>query len=446
MNIGRLSIQNPWWQGESLEYDPVLEESDSKKKFFNWKIFQESDWLRDNIYLVQGPRGIGKTTLFKNRIRDLLESEGFSPFRIFYYSCYNLSELGELEEAIKTFIKDSRRRKEKKRLYVFLDEATAIKDWQYGLSRLKKSGLFKNVTVVCSGSMAERSVRPEIKVKDIHPLSFRRFVSLSRPELEGRTPAGKILDYYLDAYFLTGGFPSAINDFYINNTVKQNIYDNFLYWLIADITFAGRDMFLAGQILKNILSTAGRPTGYKTLAEETKAKTHATIKDYIDIFERMFGIRIAYHIDDHRSLNSSKAKKIYFRDPLLFWLFYCYTNNSLHYWRLSRQRLHRYDIFQYLSEQVVFDHLAKMKGIKMVGYKRDIYRHEEIDFLAVTARGSIPVMVANPNKKSAESKEILKRAGFRQGIIVGDDKDAGGKIKTVPLTDLLWNLEEYFNI
>jgi hypothetical protein len=444
ININKLAIQNPWWEGEALEYDPVLEEYDLKEMKWEWQIFSEDELFGDKICFVQGCRGLGKTTLFKNSIRYLIRRQNIPGERIFYYSCYNLSGSEELNETIKTFIQDGRPKGRKERLFIFLDEVVMVPEWQHGLRRLQETGMLKNVTVICSGSLEDRVLGAGMVSKSIQPLSFRQFVFLSGGEDLAKKGSAKSLEYYLDAYFLTGGFPSAINDFCINNTVRQKIYDDLLYWLIADITFAGRDMFLARQILDNLVCWAGKPTGYKTLARNTKAKTHLTVREYMGIFERMFGIRILYQADDRGEPAASKAKKVYFEDPFLFWLFYCYTHNSLHYWRFARQSLHRHDVFEFLIEQVIFNHLTKLKGRIRLTYRRNVYRQEEVDFVVSSSRKTVPVMLAGRNRDISRCREILKKAGFRRGVIIGEEKNMDAKIKTVPLLDFLLGFEKYF--
>jgi hypothetical protein len=446
MDINKLAIQNPWWEGEALEYDPVLEEYDCKKLQWQWDLFKDSELKKDQIYFIRGARGLGKTSLFKNLIRDLLNEQGVAPDRVLYCACYNLSGFEELNETVKAFIKDRRSGKQKKRLYLFLDEVVMAVNWQYGLKRLKENGLLKNVTIICSGSLSEKNMEDGIKIKSMSPLSFPEFLSLSDPGLAGGVKDAKSLEYYLDAYFLTGGFPSAINDFHVNKAVKQKIYDDFLYWLIADITFTGRDMFLARQIMENIVHFAGVPTGYKTLAQNTKAKTHLTVKDYLEILERMFGVNILYQANGKGELATSKSKKIYFGDPFLFWLFYCYIHQSLHYWRFSRQSLHRYDIFKFLKEQVVFNHLTKIKGSPRIAYWRDIHRREAIDFLVITPKKTIPVILAHENRGAGQCRRVLERAGFRQGIIINESGGtaSAGKIKELSLLRFLLDFEKYF--
>jgi predicted AAA+ superfamily ATPase len=159
----------------------------------------------------------------------------------------------------------------------------------------------------------------------------------------------------------------------------------------------------------------------------------------------MFGIRLLYQVDSEGGEDSAKNKKIYFEDPFLFWLFYCYTHHSLHYWRFARQSLHRRDVFNFLTEQVVFNHLTKIKNAHIF-YWRDTAQKEEIDLVVSLPQNKIlPVMLAKEDKKASRCQQILEKNGFRQGIIITEEEDffASKKFVQISLLEFLLHFEEY---
>ncbi|RLC38676.1 hypothetical protein DRH27_01655, partial [Candidatus Falkowbacteria bacterium] len=339
IDINFLAIQNPWWAGKSFKFDPVLAVYNSKKLKWQPKITDKIDLNRDNIYVLQGPRGVGKTTIIKLLIKNLVKKKKQEPKNVFYYSCHNISTYGQLNELIKIFI-NNRRKKNKttKRLYIFIDEVTLVKDWEKGFGFLKRAGLFKNVTVAATGSLLAPS-KNKLKIRKdllISSLEFGEFLKLLNPELYKKLKANSVnfkkyhkkLDYYLDIYFLTGGFISAINDFNNYGAVKQERYSNYLYWLMADFAKLGRDIILFRQILEQVLENLGSPVGYGTLGKKTKARTHLTTREYINILESMFSLKTVYQTDAKGQIYKSKAKKIFFCDPFLFWIFYSHIYGS----------------------------------------------------------------------------------------------------------------------
>jgi len=82
----RLLFHNPWWS------DPIRIDSDKnikaiEKTSIKWR--QEKvvhfDLEKDAIYTLRGPRQVGKTTLIKKIIKNLLKNST-KPHAIFYYS------------------------------------------------------------------------------------------------------------------------------------------------------------------------------------------------------------------------------------------------------------------------------------------------------------------------------------------------------------------------
>jgi len=480
IDLELLSIQNPWWTklgkperpGQGLKFDPVIEAYSRQALKWQPDFLSEIDLRHDNIYILRGTRGVGKTTILKLLIKKLIDEKDINPDDIFYYSCHNLDTYEQLNELIKIFLtwrklgsarykKSSNRVDKDRRLFIFIDEITLIKDWSRGIDFLVKAKRLKNTTVVLTGSILHNY---KYKQKDfgaqdkiITSLDFPEFIQLINFKLKNKINSKNYLkyqnqlEYYLDIYFLTGGFISAINSFKENGAVKQSIYSNFLYWLIADIAKLGRDIILMRQILEQTLLNLGQPIGYKTIARRTKAKTHLTVAEYLDILELMFATKMVYQSDPDSKPTSRKAKKVYFRDPFLFWLFYSYIYGSIDYWQFSRERLHREDIFSALVDNVVFSHLIKDETIdtwgERVTYWRDNMRRQEINFLVRQVRREkkvVPILIRYNQTIKDTDKKTFKQAGFKQGIIISKDKlDLTGSIKVMPLTYFLMFWREY---
>jgi uncharacterized protein len=457
IDIKYLSIQNPWWLGGTLEYDPILENYDQQDLKYRPKILDEIVLDKNLIYILRGPRGCGKTVVLKLIISELIKRRAVNPKNILYYSCHNLSSYEQLNEIMKVFLADAKHRNNRDRLYIFIDEITLVKHWEKGVEYLRQAGLFHNTELVLSGSMLSE---PKVSAgylnhKSYHELivptlSFSESLSLLNPDWQKSFQPNKMgpeqlvkLDYYLDIYFLTGGFLGAISSYKKFNSVKQNIYSNYIYWLIADVAKMGRDLVLFRQVLEKVIFHLGKPLGYKTITHKTKAKTHLTIGEYIDILERMFALKVLYQTGAADKLRKSKAKKIYFLDPFIFWTFYSYIYGSLDYWQFSRVALHQdEEVFRNLTRNIVFCHLLKdysnQNWTNNIAFWRDNIKKREIDFLVKRDKKIIPIIVDYGGRARQESKNVLTQAGFTEGIIVSKSTlDLKGKIKVMPLSYFL---------
>ena len=456
IDIKYLSIQNPWWLGGTLKYDPILENYDQQELKFRPKILDEIVLEKKLIYILRGPRGCGKTIILKLIIQDLIERHGINPKNILYYSCHNIGSYEQLNEIIKVFLADAKIRNNKDRLYIFIDEVTLVKHWEKGIEYLRRAGLFSNSELVLSGSMlSESKVSTEFlnhksyRQLTVPTLSFRDFLDSLNPDWEQTFGTDKInlrklgkLDYYLDIYFLTGGFLGAIDSYKKFSAVKQNIYSNFIYWLIADVAKMGRDLVLFRQVLEKVIFNLGKPLGYKTITHKTKAKTHLTAEEYIKILEKMLVLKVVYQTGDGVAVHKSKAKKIFFLDPFLFWTFYSYIYGSLNYWQFSRISLYQEEIFSSLVKNLVFCHLIRScpnyDALSNITFWRDNVKKIEIDFLIKNGKKDIPILVRYNSQITEQDKKIFIQAGFDEGVIVSKNEiSLDGKIKVMPLSYFL---------
>ncbi len=435
LNLELLAIQNPWWGGENLKFDPAIEQYNRQALKWRPEILDEIDLAKDKIYFLAGLKGVGKTTAMKLIVKKLIEEEKIRPNSLFFYSCHNLDSYEQLNEMIKLFLNWSGAQKRRK--YIFIDEIALVKNWQKGIEYLRQAGAFKGVTVILSGSSGIGASAPSgIVFQPMTGLSFKEFMSLINPALMAKIKRADYknwhdkLDYYLDIYLLTGGNIGAINDFKENGAVRQSVYSNFLHWFLAYVGRAGRDTALVRQILEKIILNLGRPIGFKTLASKTKAKTHLTAAEYLGLLENMFVAKTVY-----QSAGSRQAKKIYFTDPFMFWLFYSYVHGALDYWRFSRERLHDGEVFSALVENIILSQLLKDKKNK-ISYWRDSLKKQEINFMVERGGKTTPILI--------RFNQEIKPAELKQGIIISRDKlETKGAVKIMPLTYFLLFGEEF---
>jgi len=126
-DISQLAEQNPWWIDKNNIQKDYQILSLTKLKF-QWdpKIKYYLKLNQDVIYSIRGPRQVGKTTLIKVIIQDLLLNKKVKPENIFFWSC-EINDLKELNQILQTYF-DWRLSSANDRKYIFLDEICAVKE------------------------------------------------------------------------------------------------------------------------------------------------------------------------------------------------------------------------------------------------------------------------------------------------------------------------------
>jgi uncharacterized protein len=113
-------------------------------------ILSELKFDRDRVYTIRGPRQVGKTTMVKIIIRELLAKIEHSQ-SVFYFTCDLVADEKELFEVLELYL-DWAAAFRLDRKYIFLDEISSFRDWEKGLKYLVDTGALKNSTVVLTGS------------------------------------------------------------------------------------------------------------------------------------------------------------------------------------------------------------------------------------------------------------------------------------------------------
>ena len=96
--MDELLLQNPWWEDKkNIENDVHIKKLKGLKYIYEPQLFKSSDLKEDAVYTLRGARQVGKTTLVKLIIKDLLD-RSINPRNIFYYSMDLVKDDRELFE------------------------------------------------------------------------------------------------------------------------------------------------------------------------------------------------------------------------------------------------------------------------------------------------------------------------------------------------------------
>lgn len=238
----QLQSHNSWWiRPELVLEDTKITEFEGQR--YKWwpPAYYGFPLDQDAILTLRGPRQVGKTTLLKLLIKRLLLKEKYPREAIFFYPCDRIADYNELHLLLSEFLAFAQPRT-RKRLFIFLDEISFVKEWQRAIKELVDSGKLKNAMVLLTGSnildikfSSERlpGRRGEIFKPDIEmlPLDFSGFLGLVCSDLKekGYEEIFSLhfprLQKLFEDFLLTGGFLTTINQFYTKDFIPAYVYE-----------------------------------------------------------------------------------------------------------------------------------------------------------------------------------------------------------------------------
>jgi predicted AAA+ superfamily ATPase len=344
INMLDLAAHNPWWINPSdIEKDEDFRRWSQSSIRWVPEIFTKISFEGPALNFLFGPRQVGKTTLLKLLIKKLLE-DGVNPESIFFYKCDKLSDYRELDEIITQYFKyrDARRINTS---YIILDEITFPEQWYRTIKYYLDTGKLSRDWLMLSGSLSMYA-RKEVetfpgrrgKGKDylMYPLSFREFVKISEPSIEVQLQinpfdeqlfanVSEMLKYsaklteLFDSYLQCGGFPLSVKSYLEKGQVGYDVTDVYLSWIKGDLARIGANEAIAKRVLKGVLEKAPSKLSLLSIAKEFEIGSHRTVFRYLEIFEKLFLVKVLYHIDPFSgTFNLKKNRKVHPVDPFLY--------------------------------------------------------------------------------------------------------------------------------
>lgn len=422
MTFEILARQNPWWtEAGSIEEDPYIRAFDEAPLHWDPPFFHTLNLREDSVYILLGPRQVGKTTFFKLLLRKLLSDEGVHPRRLLYLNCEEIGSQTpqELAEGIESYVGWARPRFSD-RLYVLLDEATYVRDWERGIKIVADRGSLRGITLMATGSHAaglrrgaERlpGRRGRGKSLDILllPLSFREFIAAKNPDVAQKLPAfskwdldalfgaarevslhREVLIPLFETYLSTGGFPRSVLDEASTGVVKPDTYKLYRDALVGDLTRLGRRESLFRELAQWIINHRENPFEWSSPAKETYVGTHPTVREYVEDAEAAFVWDVFYKVKNiGQPLRAPRSpKKVYFKDPFGFHTIRTWVFGYAHPWKASREFLSDPTNVGYMVESIAASHLRRCFGDAIFYWRNG----GEIDFV-VFREGSREILI-----------------------------------------------------
>lgn len=346
-----LRERNPWWRAAVPGADPLgwvradvtLRGADALGIDYRPPIL--ADVQPGGLYVVRGPRRVGKSVALKRFAADLLDRADLHPSQVIYLTVDEFDtrafrralRLGrELTPAAATLPR-----------FWLIDEVTAVAGWPAVLKSARDDTSLAHDTVVVTGSSAHglnearralgagRVGPARDPFRLLLPMSFRDFAAAVgrelpglpaigaavtqsqelRDTLTGVVPFADELDLAWQAYCEVGGFPRAVGEFRRSGTVSTEFGTDLVAWLSADVTPDNPP-----ESTLRLLSTLGQrmsaPLNARSVAQAT-GLSRERLTTRLHRLLATFGAFTCPQVDDEGAPIAGAQSKTYLIDPLL---------------------------------------------------------------------------------------------------------------------------------
>ncbi|MDP6543570.1 MAG: ATP-binding protein [Phycisphaerae bacterium] len=337
-----------WDQPDKFrELDPHLSNLSQLPLIYRFPLLEKLPRETPGVYSITGGRQVGKTTLLKQYMSDLLQS-GVSPGTIAYLPGEMIDDHHGLVRLFSEFLESVG--PETGPLFFLLDEVTYINQWDRGIKYLADAGLLRNTILMLTGSdtVIIRDARVRFPGRrgradrvDFHlfPLSFAEYVSLdkgmSHMEVqhmgESSTSPRELsgLEQLFESYLAHGGYLTAINDLKRYGTINRATFVTYGDWIRGDVLKRGKREHYLREILTTIVKRMGSQVTWNGLSDELSIDHPATVADYVELLARMDAAIIQLALREDKLTGApKKARKIHFADPFIFHAVRSWLNNT----------------------------------------------------------------------------------------------------------------------
>lgn len=324
--------------GSFLAHDPHLRQLKQQVWVHRSFMLEQLPFEKPGIYTLGGGRQIGKTTLTKQWMAQLLE-KGIRADRIAFITGELIDDHHALVRLVTQMLGE---RAPDDIRYIIIDEISYIRDWDKGIKYLADAGLFENVVVLLTGSdlviikearMRFPGRRGSSGTVDFHlyPITFRETVMLKRGLSDGDIKAllkqekdledsdVALIYEELECYLAHGGFLTAINDMAKNNKISLSTFATYSDWIRGDVLKRGKQEHYLREILNAIIRRYSSQVTWNALSHDLSIDHPKTVSDYVEMLASMDAVFIqSALLEDKLTAAPKKARKLMFSDPFIY--------------------------------------------------------------------------------------------------------------------------------
>jgi predicted AAA+ superfamily ATPase len=430
-----------------LDNDPNLAYLKSLKYVLEPELLEEIPLQVPGIYILTGARQVGKSTLLKLLIKQLLLNKTCAPGQIFYLPCDIIVSFHELITEIEYFLT---RLEKDTFFYIFIDEVTYVREWDRAIKYFADLGYFRRGSVLITGSDSTILVEGMKRFPgrrgtaadtdfQYYPLSFSQYILLVEPSLEEtakhvretgmsylENPLGnqfpdynqmvpgdqmELLKNLFNRYLVTGGFLTAINELAMHGNIDRYVYNTYVQWIIGDFLKRNKKENFLKEIILALSERLGSQISFQNITAVTDIRHHSTTQEYLQVLTDMDVLFILEALkEDKLTASPKKQKKVHFSDPFIAAAMIGWARGIYDYWEFAEKNILQESP---LKAELIEGVIASLFRRKFKSFY--IKSEAEVDLSVITGNTFLPVEIKNSARlRKNDLKQILK---YKTGLI-----------------------------
>lgn len=430
------------------ETDPHLKALKRLPLVYKSPILDQIPKEMPGIYSLSGGRQIGKTTLAKQWMMELLR-QGVTPESIGYVTGELIDDHHTLVRILNDLLAAG---SEKAFTYLILDEVTYIKGWDKGIKYLADAGMLEETILVITGS--DTGIIKETRMRlpgrrgcsdtvDFHlyPLSFLEYVKLHsripQHDIDALIVTGSayedglmdLLFEEFESYLLHGGFLTAINDLALYGKILPATFSIYSDWIRGDVLKRDKREHYLLEILGAIVRRYSSQITWNSLSRDLSIDHPKTVADYVALLGAMDAVFIqAALLESKLTAAPKKARKVMFTDPFILHAVRAWINPCEDPYENQVKKMSQDPVWiGKLAESCVATHYRRYFPTYYIKAKG------EVDIAYVRGNAFWPVEVKWT--KQMRPKEFSQITKYENGVILNRSRKEGviRGVATVPL-------------
>jgi len=289
LSIGAIDAKGVLPLAESIKKEPII---------FKMQFGLDELPPEPGLIVIRGARQYGKSTWLQQKIAHTVKT--FAPGSAYYLNGDELGDESDLIVSIRELLPLFSPEAEVRRL--FIDEITAVENWQKGMKRLLDAGELQDVLVVTTGSKAADLRRGSERLPGrkgkldrttylFTPLAYGEFKKQCEERLQERV---------LPAYILSGGSPVAGRELAIHGRLPEYVVEMTRDWIYGEVAASGRQRSSLLGVMECLYRFGGTPVGQAKLARETGLANNTIAAGYIELLKDLLCVSSAHPWDSGR--------------------------------------------------------------------------------------------------------------------------------------------------